>query len=115
MRRDLNLATIPKLNLPSDEEDEEKNAVEDDKNAVEEDTFYEYIRPKYLQYDAKMMEDETNLAFLHNIRRWYEPASQPRTQVEWEYIDTVRDAAIKRLQELKCECYNCEVDIKYFM
>ena len=37
------------------------------------------------------------------------PNSQPRTEAEWEYIDKVRLAVEKRLKQMNCFCYLCEV------
>ena len=68
------------------------------------------VREKYLQYDPEYVMQLSSIPQLHQIKKWYEPASQPRTLEEWAYVDEVREAAVERLKQLNCFCDMCNIN-----
>ena len=116
------LEKIPKLVFPEDEketEDESEKEGEfenddDDDESLDDETVVGMldlmlVRPKFLQYSKEGVLKMNDIDYLHRIRRWYSPQSQPRNWYEWHYITEVRKAAEERLRRLHCLCSSCEV------
>ena len=63
--------------------------------------MFSYVRSKYLQYPLGYVQNSTNVNELHQVVNWFDPNSQPRNHVECIYINGIRRAAKRRLEELK--------------
>ena len=121
--RKYQLDNIPKLVLPESSlgwgptDDEEEDDMEEVKRGAErmrrrdaeawEEERRTGVREKFSQYDPEYVLQLDSIAAVHQIKKWYEPASQPRTAEEWTYVAEVREAAVERLKQLNCFCDEC--------
>lgn len=101
------IGNIRKLVLPNTSASEEEEEIEETRRVTTElRRQYPNVREKYLQYSVgyvELYDRET----LHQLRKWYNPQSQPRNDEEWEYVFGVLHAVEEQLRMLQCTCREC--------
>ena len=58
------------------------------------------IRAKFLNYTPETVDTLEDVHFLHTLKEWYFPASQPRNWQEDAYCQLMREACSSRICEL---------------
>lgn len=92
--------SMPKLNRFTFSPDFSIENLSDFAEEVDDVGLQNTVRWCYAQFSAKQVMEETDTEHLLQLRRWCLPASQPRTDEEWNFISGLGQCVHQRLYQL---------------